>query len=60
MSQLPDNRVDVCLFFLSSSTPKACDAALMEEVGALVPIVPIIAKVRLLPGLQFQVALIRG
>ena len=45
VSALPDTRVDVCIFFLPSSSLRSHDMAALSEIGALVPIVPVVGKV---------------
>lgn len=42
-----DSRVDVCLYFIAPHNLRPLDVAMMQRIGALAPVVPIIAKVPL-------------
>ena len=46
LSALEDTRCDVCLYFVAPHSLRPLDAAMMARIGRLVPVVPIIAKVR--------------
>ena len=45
MSAVEDMRVDACLFFINPNNLKAEEVAVMTQLAALVPIVPMVAKV---------------
>ena len=46
-----DSRVDVCLYFVAPHNLRPLDVAMMQRIGALAPVVPIIAKVPVLASL---------
>ncbi len=45
MSEFEDTRVDVCLYFITPHNLRPVDIAMMEQIGELVPVIPVIAKV---------------
>jgi septin family protein len=48
LTSYEDSRVDACLYFIAPHNLRPLDLALMRRIGALTPVVPIIAKVPLL------------
>ena len=46
-----DSRVDVCLYFVAPHNLRPLDVAVMRRIGALTPVVPIIAKVPVLASM---------
>lgn len=48
MSAGDDHRVDACLFFLNPNHLKDAEVADMVQLSELVPVVPMIAKVRVI------------
>ena len=42
---MKDPRVDVCLYFIAPHALKPQDVAFMQELSALVPVIPVLAKV---------------
>ncbi len=47
LSRLEDPRVDVCLYFLSPHTITPLDIEVIGGLSKLVPVVPLMAKVRI-------------
>lgn len=49
LSQLPDSRVDVCLWFIRPGIFPAEHAAIVAKLSQTIHVIPIIAKVSLCP-----------
>ena len=45
MSDFEDTRVDVCLYFIAPHNLRPVDIEMMNQIGQLVPVIPVIAKV---------------
>ena len=45
MHKAPDPRVDVCLYFVSPHRIKSIDVEFMAKLSAVVPVLPVLAKV---------------
>lgn len=50
MSEFEDTRVDVCLYFIAPHNLRPVDISMMEQIGELVPVIPVVAKVSLCSG----------
>lgn len=46
--EIPDTRVDICLFLLPHEGPGPATVAFLHSLGTVVPVLPLIAKVGLL------------
>ena len=47
MSEFEDTQVDVCLYFIAPHNLRPVDISMMEQIGQLVPVISVIAKVSL-------------
>ncbi len=45
MSDFEDTRVDVCLYFIAPHNLRPVDIVMVDQIGKLVPVIPVIAKV---------------